>query len=127
MNYFGEKRNRPDVTTIPSSFDSQNAWEFKILTSESGAFRKADELRNASEQEAPAGWIFVEKIDDQRLRFKRQIAARSKDIDLEIDPYRSNYDTTLSPMTNLVIRLLIFLVTIIGTAAALYYYLAGWL
>ena len=40
-----------------------------------------------------AGWVMVEKFDDNRIRFKRPIGAQKKDHMLpdQIDPYRTKY------------------------------------
>ena len=69
-------------------------WEFKIVRSGSGAFRKPDVLAALLEEEAQAGWEMVEKFDDQRVRFKRLGSARKRDDFLPeyIDPYRTVYD-----------------------------------
>jgi hypothetical protein len=68
-------------------------WEFKILRSESDRFSAPAVLQQACDEEALAGWILLEKLDDRRLRFKRPIAMREV-IDpqtLGFDPYRSVY------------------------------------
>ncbi len=68
-------------------------WEFKILRSESDLFSAPAVLQQACDEEALAGWILLEKLDDRRLRFKRPIAMREV-IDpqtLGFDPYRSVY------------------------------------
>jgi hypothetical protein len=68
-------------------------WEFKILRSESDLFSSPVVLQQACDEEAIAGWILLEKLDDRRLRFKRPIAMREV-IDpqtLGFDPYRSVY------------------------------------
>jgi len=73
--------------------DLEGEWEFKILRSNIAAFRKPDVFQKACEEEALAGWVLVEKFDDQRLRFKRPISAREKDSSLDFDPYRTQYGT----------------------------------
>lgn len=68
-------------------------WEFKILRSEREVFSNPATLQQACDEEALAGWILLEKLDDRRLRFKRPIAMREV-IDpqtLGFDPYRSWY------------------------------------
>jgi hypothetical protein len=68
-------------------------WEFKILRSEREVFGNPATLQQACDEEALAGWILLEKLDDRRLRFKRPIAMREV-IDpqtLGFDPYRSWY------------------------------------
>jgi len=73
--------------------DLGNGWEFKIVRSESGAFRKPEVLRKLIEEEARAGWVMLEKFDDRRIRFKRSRSARTRDVLLPpgVDPYRTRY------------------------------------
>lgn len=85
------RRNEEEEMTKYSDGDLQGEWEFKILRSNFTGFRKPDMLRQACAEEAIAGWILLEKFDDQRLRFKRPISARANDSALEIDPYRTVY------------------------------------
>jgi len=59
--------------------DLTNDWEFKIVRSESAAFRKSEALNKLVEEEARAGWVMLEKLDDRRVRFKRPRSARAKD------------------------------------------------
>lgn len=68
-------------------------YEFKILRSASGAFKKRENVEQAIAEEAVAGWILVEKFDNERLRFKRPARARKNDYNLppDIDPYRTTY------------------------------------
>ena len=71
--------------------DLSEGWEFKILRSAMGEFGKPDRLRHALEEEARAGWVLIEKFDNQRLRFKRPASARAGDAALRFDPYRTSY------------------------------------
>ena len=73
--------------------DLTNDWEFKIVRSESAAFRKSEALNKLVEEEAQAGWVMLEKLDDRRVRFKRPRSARAKDAYLPdgVDPYRTRY------------------------------------
>lgn len=73
--------------------DLGNGWEFKIVRSESAAFRKPEVLRKLIEEEARAGWVMLEKFDDRRVRFKRSRSARTRDVLLPpgVDPYRTRY------------------------------------
>lgn len=68
-------------------------FEFKILRSASGAFRKYENVERAIAEEATVGWVLVEKFDNQRLRFKRPANARRNDAMLPpgVDPYRTTY------------------------------------
>jgi len=73
--------------------DLNNDWEFKIVRSESGAFRKSEVLKKLIEEEARAGWVMLEKFDDRRVRFKRPRSARNRDAILppDVDSYRTRY------------------------------------
>lgn len=64
-------------------------WEFKILRSASGAFKRSAFLRQCLDEEARAGWVLVEKFDDARVRLKRPASARDRDAKLDLDPYRT--------------------------------------
>ena len=72
---------------------SSGDWEFKIVRSNSAAFRNPEILEKLMEEEAQAGWVMLEKFDDSRVRFKRPRSARSKDTFLPdgVDPYRTQY------------------------------------
>ncbi|MEM9353688.1 MAG: hypothetical protein AAGA92_11800 [Planctomycetota bacterium] len=69
--------------------DLNDDWEFKILRSATSAFKKPEKLREVLDEEARAGWMLVEKFDDQRVRLKRPASARSNDRSLGFDPYRT--------------------------------------
>ena len=73
--------------------DLKGDWEFKIVRSDSGAFRKPEVLNKLVEEEAQAGWVMLEKFDDSRVRFKRPRSARARDAFLpdDVDPYRTRY------------------------------------
>ncbi|HPO92098.1 MAG TPA: hypothetical protein PL072_01380 [Phycisphaerales bacterium] len=69
--------------------DLSEGWEFKILRSATGAFKKPEVFRRVLEEEGRAGWVMVEKFDSQRVRLKRPAAAKAGDAGLEFDPYRT--------------------------------------
>jgi hypothetical protein len=69
--------------------DLNENWEFKILRSASKSFRNPATLRRVLEEEGRAGWILVEKFDNERIRLKRPMTARDADSALDFDPYRS--------------------------------------
>jgi len=70
-------------------------WEFKIMRSATGAFRKPEILQQVLAEESLAGWELLEKLDDNRLRLKRARDARKRDDRLPpgVDPYRTQYGT----------------------------------
>jgi len=88
--------------------DLDNDSEFKIVRSNSTAFRKREVLDKLLEEEARAGWIMLEKLDDSRIRFKRLRRARAQDAYLppDVDPYRTHYGTVSSPQVVLLLIVL---------------------
>ncbi|MBC8505168.1 MAG: hypothetical protein ISR58_06600 [Anaerolineales bacterium] len=78
--------------------DNTEKWEYKIVRSESGAFRNPNVLAALVEEEALAGWEMLEKFDNRRIRFRRPVEARKKDHMLPngVDPYRTNYGGSLT-------------------------------
>jgi hypothetical protein len=83
------QREEEEEMTPYRDDELRDDWEFKILRSTSSAFGKPDVLRTALEEEARAGWVLVEKFDDQRLRLKRRAEARANDYAADVDPYRT--------------------------------------
>ena len=81
------------TTYTPTDLGNGGAdgWEFKILRSATGAFKKPDVLRQVLEEEGRAGWVMIEKFDSQRVRLKRPATAKSGDSSLGFDPYRTTF------------------------------------
>jgi hypothetical protein len=75
-------------------------WEFKIVRAKRNLFRDPAVLQHLCEEEAEAGWIMLEKLDDRRVRFKRPIALREmiKSDFLNYDPYRCHYGSSWQPL-----------------------------
>ncbi len=71
-------------------------FEFKIVRSATGAFKKRETVEQIIAEEAMAGWKMVEKFDDNRLRFKRPASAKRNDYNLPpgVDPYRTSFGMT---------------------------------
>lgn len=74
-------------------------WEFKIVRANRDLFRDSAAFRQLCKEEAEAGWILLEKLDDRRVRFKRPIALRDiiRSDYLSFDPYRSTYGPSGNP------------------------------
>jgi hypothetical protein len=89
--------------------DLNSDWEFKIVRSHSGAFRKREVLDKLVEEERRAGWVMLEKLDDHRIRFKRSNRARAQDAYLppEVDPYRSYYGASPNRQTAVALGLVV--------------------
>ena len=93
----------PDTSHQESTDQQLVGWEFKIVRASRDLFNNPAIFRQLCEEEATAGWILLEKLDDRRVRFKRLIALR--DImdgqQLSYDPYRSHYGTSFTPLHGL--------------------------
>jgi hypothetical protein len=74
-----------------SPSEQQKGWEFKILRTTTGGFRNRKTLKQVCIEEARSGWILLEKLDDQRLRFRRPLMARERDHLSKLDPYRTYF------------------------------------
>ena len=96
-----------EVMTGYSHADLAEGWEFKILRSATNTFRDPDRLRQALEEEARAGWVLVEKFDNQRLRLKRSASARTGDAALGFDPYRTSYGMSDGKLALIVIGIIL--------------------
>ena len=83
------KQQEEEEMTGYSDQELAEKWEFKIIRSGTGAFRHRQKLRDALQEEGEAGWEFVEKFDDHRVRLRRPAAAGRHDQRLEFDPYRT--------------------------------------
>jgi len=67
-----------------------SGWEFKIVRSSTGAFKRTEFLQQVLEEEKHSGWTLVEKFDNSRVRLKRPATARAGDGAAGIDAYRSH-------------------------------------
>ena len=83
------EREEEEQLTGYAASDLSEGWEFKILRSATGAFKKPEVFRRVLEEEGRAGWVMVEKFDSQRVRLKRPAAAKAGDAVFEFDPYRT--------------------------------------
>lgn len=87
--------------SIPASIDQQMVgWEYKIVRASRDLFRDSSVLQQLCQEEARAGWILLEKLDNRRVRFKRLLALRNvlDEAELPYDPYRSHYGTSWTPL-----------------------------
>jgi hypothetical protein len=97
----------------------EGEWEFKIVRSESRAFRRPEVLNQLIEEEAQAGWVLLEKLDDGRVRFKRPRRARTRDVYLPegVDPYRTQYDARSSQAVTVLVTIGLLMLTGLGFSA----------
>jgi len=89
-------------------------WEFKIVRANQQIFRKSEVLANLVKEEAQAGWVMVEKFDDQRIRFKRPRSAQSSDAKLPegYNPYRTQYGPSDAALLLKIFSIIIVLVAL---------------
>ena len=99
--------------------DLTGDWEFKIVRSESMAFRRPEVLKGLVEEEAQAGWVLLEKLDHGRVRFKRPQRARARDVYLPegVDPYRTQYDA--GPSQTALVAVMLGLLVAVGLGMAM--------
>ena len=62
------QRQEEEEMTPYTTKDLAEGWEFKIVRSNMGAFRKPEKLRAILDEESRGGWTLVEKFDDCRIR-----------------------------------------------------------
>lgn len=101
-----------------STDELDDNWEFKIVRSETGAFRRPEVFQSLLQEESIAGWELVEKLDNRRVRFKRPRDARRRDATLPtgFDPYRSQYGRPSSARIAILIG--VALMVALGVAVA---------
>ncbi len=97
------EREEEEGLTMYNNNELSQEWEFKIVRSSTGAFKNPDKLRQLVLEEAHAGWVFLEKFDDSRVRFKRLRSAAGVDSLAGIDPYRTNFGISETALTFVII------------------------
>lgn len=103
-----------------ASGDLDGDWEFKIVRAGTPVFRRRETLEQLIQEEARAGWVMLEKLDDSRIRFKRQRSARTKDTYLppDVAPYRTHYSSTHGQSTQItVLAVALGVLVLLGLAA----------
>ena len=113
-----KRRQEEEEMTKYTRDELDNDWEFKIVRSVTGKFKKREVVEQVRAEEAMAGWVMVEKFDDNRIRFKRQTKAQRNDINLPpgFDPYRTTYGLSEGGLAFTIIG-------IIGAVGVLIYFL----
>src|SRR5882757_6347562 len=83
------EREEEEVTGYTAE-ELASGWEFKILRSATGGFKRTEFLQRVLEEEKRAGWTLVEKFDNSRVRLKRPVSTRASDGSAGLDAYRSH-------------------------------------
>lgn len=88
-----KKEQEEEEMTPYTDRELSEGFEFKIVRSSTGAFKKREVVEQVMAEENMAGWKMIEKFDDNRLRFKRPATASRNDYNLPqgVDPYRTTY------------------------------------
>ncbi len=81
-----QRRREEEEEMSMGDLGSLAGWEFKILR---GCFRSQARLADALRLEAEFGWELHEKLDDARIRLRRQVEQRDLDARRGGDPYRT--------------------------------------
>ncbi|MBT4002136.1 MAG: hypothetical protein HOF10_02350, partial [Chloroflexi bacterium] len=83
-----KKHEEEEEMTAYTRQELAEDFEFKIMRSSTGKFKNRDVIEQLKAEENMAGWVMVEKFDDNRIRFKRPISAQKKDnlLPSQIDP-----------------------------------------
>lgn len=113
-----EQRKKQEEEEMAHYSDDEIAgdWEFKIVRSSLGMFKNPAELARLVKEEAEFGWELFEKLDNERVRFKRHVRERSRDrlAGSGRDPYRSTYGTlTIGRSVLLIAGTLLFVVMLV--------------
>jgi len=93
----------PQTTTARSSQPnghppSTPEWEYKIVRAGRDLFRNPTTFEQLCKEEAIAGWVMVEKLDDRRVRFRRPTDCQlPSETPPPIDPYRCYYGSSFDP------------------------------
>ena len=118
-------RQEEEEMTEYADKDLRDGWEFKILRANTAAFKDPQVFKQACEEEAQAGWVLVEKFDDQRLRFKRPASAKDNDSYLSFDAYRTQYGMSKNAFAGIIVGITLGVCVLIGAAGALIAYLVA--
>jgi hypothetical protein len=86
------KRQEEEEMTPYTAKDLAEGWEFKIIRSNFGTFRKPEKLQAILDEEKRGGWMLLEKFDDSRIRLRRPAGTKvtAAEFDDGYDPYRTS-------------------------------------
>jgi hypothetical protein len=112
-----ERKEEEDMTRYNNN--NLDGWEFKIVRSFTGSFKSHTDVQKVIEEESKAGWQFLEKFDNYRMRFKRRIEKRSGDQFLDIDPYRTQVGIGSGSLGAVIIAITLFIIGLLVLLAIL--------
>lgn len=94
--------------------------EYKIVQSNTPMFANTAKLKEIAAEEARAGWELIEKVDNFKLRFQRDISHRDNDSKLDSDPYRTQVGVSSAVTYTITAVVTIAIVVIILGAAGFF-------
>jgi len=107
---------QPHMTQIPEELpdyqEHEKGWEFKILRTNNNGFSQRKRLKLVCAEEFESGWILLEKLDDNRLRFRRLVQFREKDHLAKQDPYRTYYGVSDKATRFVSIAIILLIMTV---------------
>ena len=124
-----KEREEEEKLTNYNNDDLEN-WEFKIVRSSNGSFKKPEFVQKVCAEESAAGWVMLEKFDNNRVRFKREVSHRRQDQSRQagvtgadgktriIDPYRTSVGMCEGAKAGVIIGVVS---AVIGMTAAVVY------
>ncbi|MGK7905394.1 MAG: hypothetical protein AB4352_29110 [Hormoscilla sp.] len=95
LNQYESNMAQQPQLQVNGSVPQTGDWEYKIVRASSDLFRDPKVFRKLCLEEKQAGWILLEKLDNQRVRFKRHLMGRQATEPGPIDPYRCHYGPTM--------------------------------
>jgi hypothetical protein len=87
------RRNKEEEMTTYNRQDLEK-YEFKIMRSPMGQFRKPEVLTQMLAEEQQFGWNLLEKLDDSRVRLVREKNSHRLAGLTGSDPYRTRYGSS---------------------------------
>lgn len=94
-------------------------YEYKIIRNQLGAFGKPEKLRQILAEEAKAGWEFLEKFDNNRIRLKRRVEWRERDGEIPWDPYRTTIGISDTKLVFVILGIVFGGIALVGIIAAI--------
>jgi hypothetical protein len=116
-----KEREEEELMTGYTPTDLNDQWEFKIVRGVSSAFKKPEVFQQLVQQESMAGWELLEKLDNDRVRFKRPTSARRRDgmLPRGVDPYRTQYGISEGMLAFWIIASILLVIGIVIAIAAM--------
>ncbi len=118
---FSNNKRRKEEESMSQFINEQIAeYEFKIIRGLGEPFKKREILERLCKEERLAGWELFEKLDNQRVRFKRPISARTNDSQLKFDAYRTQVGWLNRTPSFIIPLILVFLISLVSIAVSFY-------